>query len=211
MTVPVAFSELSTTAGTNSALIAGSSSPTVIDNHFQAVYAFIASVYANSGNGWASPYLTAANPSYTGTLTGGTGIVNVGSGQIYKAADGKLGVGTTATSLGNLTVRGAAGSVIRAEVSSGTGDIYTFVGATNSGAISNPSSGVLDFRGNGVTALSFTTNSIERVRIDTSGNVAIANTVLAPSAPASGGVLYVEAGALKYRGSSGTITTLGAA
>jgi hypothetical protein len=39
-------------------------------------------------------FLTAANPSYTGTLTGGTGVVNLGSGQFYKAADGKVGVGT---------------------------------------------------------------------------------------------------------------------
>jgi hypothetical protein len=29
--------------------------------------------------------------------------------------------------------------------------------------------------------------------------------------PSGGGILYVESGALKYRGSSGTITTLGAA
>lgn len=34
--------------------------------------------------------------AYTGTLTGGTGIINIGSGQIYKAADGSVGFGTTA-------------------------------------------------------------------------------------------------------------------
>lgn len=40
----------------------------------------------------------------------------------------------------------------------------------------------------------------------------IANRTAAPSsAPAGGGVLYVESGALKYRGSSGTTTTLAAA
>ena len=33
----------------------------------------------------------------------------------------------------------------------------------------------------------------------------------APTANVTGGQLYVESGALKYRGSSGTITTLGAA
>jgi hypothetical protein len=32
-----------------------------------------------------------------------------------------------------------------------------------------------------------------------------------PGTPSGGGVLYVEAGALKYKGSSGTVTTLGAA
>ena len=31
----------------------------------------------------------------------------------------------------------------------------------------------------------------------------------APGTPAGGGVLYVEAGALKYKGSNGTVTTLG--
>jgi hypothetical protein len=44
------------------------------------------------------------------------------------------------------------------------------------------------------------------------GVVGIANAGTVPSTnPTGGGVLYVESGALKYRGSSGTITTLGAA
>jgi hypothetical protein len=38
----------------------------------------------------------------------------------------------------------------------------------------------------------------------------IGNCAVAPSAnPVSGGILYVESGALKYRGTSGTVTTLG--
>jgi hypothetical protein len=40
-------------------------------------------------------FLTAANPSYTGTLTGGTGVVNLGSGQFVKDASGNLGLGVT--------------------------------------------------------------------------------------------------------------------
>ena len=36
-----------------------------------------------------------ANVSYTGTLTGGTGILNIGSGQIYKDANGNIGIGTS--------------------------------------------------------------------------------------------------------------------
>lgn len=41
------------------------------------------------------------------------------------------------------------------------------------------------------------------------GVIGIANATTVPSInPTAGGVLYVEAGALKYRGSSGTITTL---
>ena len=41
------------------------------------------------------------------------------------------------------------------------------------------------------------------------GVIAIANATVVPSVnPAGGGVLYVEDGALKYRGSKGTITTI---
>ena len=44
------------------------------------------------------------------------------------------------------------------------------------------------------------------------GIVFIANATTAPTTnPTGGGILYVESGALKYRGSSGTVTTLGPA
>jgi len=44
------------------------------------------------------------------------------------------------------------------------------------------------------------------------GVIAIANATTAPTGtPTGGGVLYVESGALKFKGSSGTITTLGVA
>lgn len=35
------------------------------------------------------------NPSYTGTLTGGTGVVNIGAGQFYKDANGNVAIGNT--------------------------------------------------------------------------------------------------------------------
>lgn len=43
------------------------------------------------------------------------------------------------------------------------------------------------------------------------GVIAIATAATLPSTNPSGGVLYVDAGALKYRGSSGTVTTLAVA
>jgi hypothetical protein len=45
----------------------------------------------------ASP--TLSNPTYTGTLTGSTDILNIGSGQVYKDASGNVGIGCTPTSI----------------------------------------------------------------------------------------------------------------
>ena len=46
-------------------------------------------------NGTSGIVNDATSLSYTGTLTGGTGVVNLGSGQVYKDASGNLGIGTT--------------------------------------------------------------------------------------------------------------------
>ena len=53
-----------------------------------------------------------ANITYTGALTGGTGVVNLGSGQLYKDASGNVGVGTASPSekldvVGNVKLSGA--------------------------------------------------------------------------------------------------------
>jgi hypothetical protein len=58
------------------------------------------------------------------------------------------------------------------------------------------------------TPLTFQVNNVERARITPQGNIQIANTSSAPTTNPPAGVLYVEAGALKYRGSSGTVTTI---
>jgi hypothetical protein len=67
------------------------------------------------------------------------------------------------------------------------------------------------------------TTITERLRIDSAGNLRTGSMALATSSektihiadgtaptanPSGGGVLYVESGALKYRGSSGTVTTI---
>jgi hypothetical protein len=43
---------------------------------------------------FGAPTTAFTNVSYSGTLTGGTGEVNIGSGQIYKDASGNVGIGT---------------------------------------------------------------------------------------------------------------------
>jgi hypothetical protein len=53
--------------------------------------------------------LTAGNLAYTGTLTGNGGIINIGSGQVYKDASGNVGIGTTA-GYGKFTVQTTAGT-----------------------------------------------------------------------------------------------------
>jgi hypothetical protein len=216
MAVPSTFADLSTTPGSNSGLISDSTAVNQIDNHCQSIYALIASIYANSGNGWSSPYLPAANPSYTGTLTGGTGVVNLGSGQFYKAAGGAIGIGTTSP-VASIHIAQTA-SRLRIEPSTTTNSAY--IQMLNSGGEAfvglGSSTDLLEQLGlnvyhGGAYPVTIYTNGLKRFAVDASGNLAIANTTSAPSAPASGGVLYVEAGALKYRGSSGTITTIAVA
>lgn len=51
----------------------------------------------------------------------------------------------------------------------------------------------------------------ERLRILQGGTIQIQNSTAPAGTPSSSGYLYVESGALKYKGSSGTVTTLGVA
>jgi hypothetical protein len=74
--------------------------------------------------------------------------------------------------------------------------------------------------------LSIITNNTERIAITAAGNIGlwggsfgsgtlvlfIANATTVPTTnPTGGGILYAEAGALKWRGSAGTVTQLAAA
>jgi hypothetical protein len=93
-------------------------------------------------------------------------------------------------------------------------------GATITNFITDGTNGII----NSVIDTIFQANGTERMRITSGGNVGIgtadqfgggvkvvglANATTAPASnPTGGGVLYVESGALKYRGSSGTVTTI---
>ena len=100
---------------------------------------------------------------------------------------------------------------------------------STSSFIDSVTAGITDFAPltfNAKTLLAFKMNSAEIARYDNAGNLLLGLTSVATSSaktihiangtaptanPTGGGVLYVEAGALKYRGSSGTITTIAAA
>ena len=150
------------------------------------IYAFatfnLANVYTREESDLK--YLTITNPSYTGTLTGGTGIVNLGSGQFYKDASGNVGIGTSSPrfklSIGALTATSTA-----------TPDTIDLGGTYSSTAGANTKLRLLwdgSFTyGLGVSAAQldyvvpsashvFWTNSSERMRIDSSGNLLVGTT-----------------------------------
>jgi hypothetical protein len=112
-------------------------------------------------------YLTKADPAYTGTLTGGTGVINIGSGQLYKDASGNVGVGTSSpSSLGKLVVVG--GNIVAN--GGGTGDPEFRLNGASGGVTRNYAMGTdiaqrlywYDY-----------TASAYRMVIDSAGNVGI--------------------------------------
>ena len=55
------------------------------------------------------------------------------------------------------------------------------------------------------------TNSIDYFQYVNADRLLMQNGTAPTASLAGGGIMYVEAGALKYRGSSGTVTTIGPA
>jgi hypothetical protein len=169
--------------------------------------------------------ITTGNLAYTGTLTGGTGIIAIGTNQFYKDASGNIGIGTatpgallnvvsagatdamrvTNTGTGNsFVVEDAANPDSTPFVIDATGNIgmgitppYAYGGGyvtlqtngTGGGVFRSTSGGttvVADFYADTTnvviiravtnTPMAFSTNNLERMRIDAAGNVGIGNT-----------------------------------
>ena len=118
------------------------------------------------------------NLSYTGTLTGGTGIVNLGSGQFYKNASGNVGIGT-ASPTARLQIKSSAAQAVNIEGTSarGSGNIFAaFLDPTGRkgyfGYGTSVDDGLLIV--NEMNAyMAFHTNAVERMRLDSSGNLGI--------------------------------------
>jgi hypothetical protein len=121
--------------------------------------------------------VASTNLSYTGTLTGGTGVINIGSGQVYKDASGNLGIGTSSpTASIPLTILSNSGNAIAMNVRGRSDGIGVVLFSDNADA----ENGRIDFRTNYAeikqarnAPLILSTNSAERVRIDSAGDVNI--------------------------------------
>jgi hypothetical protein len=169
----------------------------------------------------ASGTATLASATITGALTAnGNTIIGTGSTQNAAANRGNLTIGGTSSSILNLSIGGAdTGYIIH------DGTNITFNNRTNGyveffanslaqhriaplGVFSwfNGAGGTrmtLNASGLGLGTATFGTSAV--------GVLAIANGTAPTTSPAGIGQLYVESGALKFRGSSGTVTTIAAA
>jgi len=122
--------------------------------------------------------VTANNTSYTGTLTGGTGILNIGSGQVYKDASGNVGIGTSSPYPNSLTLSGNTYPVMGSDGSFLGGGVYWDSGWKNTvasqggWAIRNTSGVFTLYTGtNAGIAGSISADFGERLRVDNTGRV----------------------------------------
>lgn len=130
-------------------------------------------------------------------------------------AAGDLGIGTT-NPVNKLVVSNAGAQGFEFDPANGILQVYN-----------RSTSAYGELRPYGSLMRFYTGSSpVETMRLDSSGNLLVgmtaaattsaktlhlANATVPTANPTGGGVLYVEAGALKYRGSSGTITTIAVA
>jgi len=144
MPIPTSFADLSTTVASNSPSGSDNVFPD-LDNYLRFINAALASIQANSGNGWTSPYVVGsfASPTAIGSGTASTGrFTTLQSTGLTTAAS--LSVTTTSTFTGVATFTGiptGAGLVSRfsapgpiGDVTQSTGQFTTCTATTFSGS-----------------------------------------------------------------------------
>lgn len=208
MPVPTSINDLSTTAGSNSP--PGTEPPTLADDYLRVYASYIAAlrdvVLSGTGN------LSTANLTYSGTLTGSTGVLNIGAGQIYKSAAGLIGLGTATPQVkASVATTGDAIGLSIGESGSATGktlDIAYFITA-DYGRIQavhagtgfktlalNPSGGSV---GVGTTAATHKLHVAGSLRIDaaTSNSAASGIAAALPATPA--GYVTINVGGTDWK------------
>jgi len=154
--------------------------------------------------------ISATNLAYTGTLTGGTGVINIGSGQLYKDASGNVGIGTSAPA-NKLDVIVDAGAGIRVSSVSGQSNIFLAQAGTTNGYINASGGGGTDLnvyanrnlqlRGTDAVIF-FAAQTTERMRIDSAGNVGIGTSAPGDKLEIGGagaGIILASPNGTRYR------------
>jgi hypothetical protein len=163
-----------------------------------------ASININGTVGATTPAAVSATAlSYSTTLTGGTGIVNLGSGQFYKDASGNVGIGTASpaqiveanksqnaktqikTTNTNAGVSASAGVLF----GTSSGD-NGYIGA-NGGAASSALGGAnaLQITNLSAAPIVLATNGTEKLRIASGGDVTVSTAALLGYGTGSGGTV----------------------
>lgn len=179
MAVPSTFADLNTTPSANTTLIDGGvATINVIDDHLRAVYAFMASVYSNSGNGWASPYLATSGGTLTGNL--GVGMAAVADVSIANSATGGLHLSNATTDTGGyINAPGAQELMVSAGATYSSYSAPNFVmtaKSTNASGVYMQGETILFWINPGVTA-GATFNQTERARLESTGNFTVTGSV----------------------------------
>ena len=156
--ISIYYSATATNTPTAGNLVAGELAINTADGvlYYKDSSGVVQSIASKAGNSGSF-----TNLAYTGTLTGGTGIVNLGSGQFYKDASGNVGIGTTSPAA-KLDVSNGAIRLSNAY------QIQWFNGATQLGSILTDSGPNMTFQTG--------SSNTERMRIDSSGNLLVGTT-----------------------------------
>ncbi len=176
----------------------------------------------NTGVGWAA----------LRNLTTGNNNVGIGESALPAVSSGSYNTGVGINAGLSLETGGTnvmIGGYALANLTTGTDNVG--IGYATGGGLATGSKNTIIGKGVSGLASDLSNNIViadgagtRRINVDHQGNVGlnttseygsgqgvvgIANAVAVPTTdPIGGGVLYVEGGALKYRGSSGTVTTL---
>jgi hypothetical protein len=171
------ISEYSATAADNTDInainIAEGCAPSGINNAIREMMKQLKDFQAGTAGDSLS---VGGNLSYTGTLTGSTGILNIGSGQIYKDASGNVGVGTGSPQVRLHVVAGDGATNTRLAGASYAVRVQSIASIGASIEATNNTEATYQPLLVGGSQIQFTTSGSERARIDSTGKLLVGTT-----------------------------------